>query len=360
MDAKEAGQCEVKTVGLIPRNRLTHLPKHVRVYHELCFFLHDECVRALHEYETARAHVETIDFLHPGDGDKFQDLADRTDAVGALREPGYQDAPKKVVLNTIRMALISDCMHHVYEALRCFEKRKVVVGFNLLRKPLIESLLYLSWMCGMEDDFYSQFIAGDPKALTLQVLSQKRKEIYSTAIDGLGYYYMFDPEILENTINNKQDLNGFQMLFQHAAHLVTTWSPQIQTASENFNFVFKNPFDDDVYDFFYERIPIVLLFMSHVVIELFDRMRKMDELSKHLFEIRTVMAYQLIAGTDRLQALSTFEDLLSVRPKCPMCSREGKTTVYNATRMLLRSEFRCTFCGTLSPHLLFSYPDLGD
>ena len=350
----------MKTIGLIPRSRLKHIPEHVRVYHELCFFLHDECVRALIESENSRAHVETIEFLHPGDGDKFQELANKTDAVGALRELGFQDASKKVVLNTIRMAMISDCLHHVYEALRCFEKRKMVVGFNLLRKPLIESLLYLSWMCGLEDDFYSQFIEGDPKVLTLQVLSEKRKEIYSAAISGLGHYYMFDPEVLENTINNKRDLNGFQMLFQHATHLVTTWNPQIQTAPENFNFIFKNPFDDDVYDFLYERLPIILLFMSHVIIELFDRMMRMDELSKHLFEMRTVMAYQLIAGTDQVRALSTFKELLTVQPKCTRCSKEGKTTVYNASRMLLRSEFRCTFCGTLSPHLLFSYPDLGD
>ena len=137
----------MKTVGLIPRNRLKHIPEHVRVYHELCFFLHDECVRALHEYENAGAHVETIEFPHPDDGDKFQALVNKTDAVGALRELGYQDASKRVVLNTIRMAMISDCLLYVYEALRCFEKRKVAVGFNLLRKPLIESLLYFSWMC---------------------------------------------------------------------------------------------------------------------------------------------------------------------------------------------------------------------
>ena len=350
----------MKTVGLIPRNRLMHIPEHVRVYHELCFFLHDECVRALHEYENARAHVETIEFRHPGDRERFEVLANQTDAIGALRELGYQDAARRIVLNTIRMAMISDCLHHVYEALRCLEKRKVVVGLNLLRKPLIESLLYLSWMCGLEDDFYSQFIGGNPKVLELQVLSKKRKEIYSATISRLGHYYMFDAEVLENTINNKRDSNGFQMLFQHAVHLVTTWNPEIETTSENFNFIFKNPFDDDVYDFLYERLPIILLFMSHVIIELFDRMKKMDELSKHLFEVRTVMSYELIAGANQQQALSTFKELLTVQPKCIRCSREGKTTVYNACRMLLKSEFRCTFCGTLSPHLLFSYPDLGD
>ena len=31
------GWIAVKRIGLIPRNRLKHIPKHVRVQHELCF-----------------------------------------------------------------------------------------------------------------------------------------------------------------------------------------------------------------------------------------------------------------------------------------------------------------------------------
>ena len=176
------------------------MPAHVRAHHELCLFLHDECVRALQEYENARAHVEKIDFLHPDDGEKFQELVERTDAVGALREMGYYEASKRVVLNTVVMAMTSDCLHHVYEALRCFEKRKVVVGFNILRKPLVENLLYLSWICGMEDDFFLQFSGGDPDTLTKKALGNKRKRIYSAAILGLEHHYMFDPEELEKTI----------------------------------------------------------------------------------------------------------------------------------------------------------------
>ena len=40
--------------------------------------------------------------------------------------------------------MVSDCLHHVYKALRCLEKRKVIVALNLLRKPLTDKFLYLS------------------------------------------------------------------------------------------------------------------------------------------------------------------------------------------------------------------------
>ena len=347
----------MKRIGLIPRTRLRHIPMHVRADHELCFFLHDECARALVEYETARAHVETIKFRTPREGKEFQSLVKTTDVVGALRALGYRDASKRVVLNTIRMAMISDCLHHVYEALRCFEKRKFIVGFNLLRKPLTESLLYICWMYGREDEFYWQFTEGDPEALTMKELGPKRESIYADAIAKLGHYYMFDAETLEKKINKKSDDNGFQMFFQHAVHLVTTWNPRTRTAAENFNFIFKDPLDDDVYDFLYENLPRVLLFMSHVIVGVFDRMKEMDETSRHLFEMRTVLAYSLIAGSNKKRALSTFEELLVERPKCSMCSRKGNITVYNASRVLLRSEFRCTYCGALSPYLFFSYPE---
>lgn len=87
--------------------------------------------------------------------------------------------------------MISDCLNHVYEALKCFEKRKYIVGFNLLRKPLTESLLYLSWIYGNPNEFYLQFTKGDPKVLTLSVLGSERKQIYLKAIKNLEHYQSY-------------------------------------------------------------------------------------------------------------------------------------------------------------------------
>jgi hypothetical protein len=39
---------------------------------------------------------------------------------------------------------------------------------------------------------------------------------------------------------------GLYGLFQHAVHLVTVQRVELRTASENFNFIFKNPTDDDI------------------------------------------------------------------------------------------------------------------
>jgi hypothetical protein len=145
------------SVHLIPRNRLGWIPKHLRLAHEYCFFLHDESARILVEYEVAQAHVVTVKFRNKTELRLFNERADKEDPITAMRAGGYETQARRVILNKITMALVSDCQHHIYEPLRCLEKRKVIVALNLLRKPLTDSLLYLSWMLSDEDRFYHAF-----------------------------------------------------------------------------------------------------------------------------------------------------------------------------------------------------------
>lgn len=114
----------------------------------------------------ARTHIVRTRFRREADAAKFSALAVETDAVSAMRALGYEKDARRVVLNTISMALVSDALHHIYEALSCLERRKSIVALNLLRKPLTDSLVYLTWMLADEDEFYALFSAGDPTALT--------------------------------------------------------------------------------------------------------------------------------------------------------------------------------------------------
>jgi hypothetical protein len=92
----------MRHVGLIPRKRLRHIPYDLRVVHEYCFFLHDECVRILKEYENAEAHLVTVQFPSKLASDEFQKLAS-TDPIEALRAAGHPNEAKRVILNQITM-----------------------------------------------------------------------------------------------------------------------------------------------------------------------------------------------------------------------------------------------------------------
>ncbi|HVY14151.1 MAG TPA: hypothetical protein VHB27_02905, partial [Rhodopila sp.] len=100
------------------------------------------------EYEQAKAHLVNFKFVNAKEAAQFEAIADAEDSVTALRKLGRLKEARRVVINTTTLGMVSDCIHHIFEALRCMERRKVIVTFNLLRKPLTDNLIFLSWMLG--------------------------------------------------------------------------------------------------------------------------------------------------------------------------------------------------------------------
>jgi hypothetical protein len=168
---------------LIPAKRLRWLPKQMRLAHEYCFFLHDEFTRMLVEYEAADAQLVSFEFTDKAQSKKFISLAKKHDALTAMCELGLKSEARLVVMNTITIAMVSDCAHHIYESLRCFEKRKVIPAFNLLRKPFLDNLMYFSWMLADEDGFYAAFTAGDSAKISQKMIGNRRKDILAKAIE---------------------------------------------------------------------------------------------------------------------------------------------------------------------------------
>jgi hypothetical protein len=344
----------MRALGFIPRQRLKNIPPDLRVRHEYCFFLHDECVRALKEYEEANAHVVSIEFQSKITAEQFQKIAKDRDTIEALRATGYPNEAKRVILNHITMAMVSDCLHHIFEGLRCLEKRKFVVALNLLRKPLKDNLLYLAWMLGDEDDFYRVFTSGNLEDLTHRKLGNVRIDILSKAIGKTGIAAMFDPALLNELIYDRRSSEGFELLFQHAVHLITDSNIELRTSSENFNFIFKSPSEDDIYEMSYKWLPYILLFLSHVILGLFDRMKSMDDGARDGILIRSVYGYALIEDAEWPTILAELKGALSKSVRCANCRANLNVTRYNAIKIAITDSFQCTSCGKKNA-LLFSY-----
>lgn len=330
-------------VGLISRNRLKGIPRRWRLAHSYCFFLHDECVRALVEYESAGAHHVTINFESQISVEEFSRLADE-DPTEALLKTGYPAEARRVVLNTIMMGMVSDCLHHLFEALRCFEKRKIVVGFNLLRKPLKQNLLYLAWMLGDEDGFYTEFMSGNPENLSQKKIGNLRLEIFSKAIARMPEAVPFVPEMLEKVIYDRKFNLGFEQAFEHAVHLITIERLELRTAPQNFNFIFKNHADDDTYDALYSWAPYILFFLAHVILELFNRMRSMDGGVKTAFAVRGLFTFMLLEGGTGEKVMLNELNRMLANVACDHCKAPLKVTSFNAGRILLTDSFRCAMC----------------
>jgi hypothetical protein len=335
------------SANLIPRNRLKWIPKNLRLAHEYCFFLHDEGARLLVEYEKEQAHLVSVKFRHKAESKAFSKISENEDPIAALRSLGYESEARRAILNNITMGMVSDCLHHIYEALRCLEKRKVIVALNLLRKPLTDSLLYLSWIFGDEDGFYHAFTQNSPHGITSSILKSRRNEILSAALRKTELGTIIDADFIDEILFDQTDSSGFQMLFQHAVHLVTVQRVALQTTSENFNFIFKNYADDDLYEFVYEFLPHVFIYLTHVVFGLFERIAIPDTGSKSAFYVRSVLGLHLVGGNGAEKF--AFKILKKLPLQCPNCSLALKLTIHNAARLVLSESFRCTKCRHAQP-----------
>jgi len=330
---------------LIPSNRLKWLPADTRLAHEYCFFLHDEFARMLVEYERADAHKVQFKFSSTRERKKFEALAKTTDPVSVLNALGRDSEARRVVLNTITMAMVSDCAHHIYEALRCFEKAKVIPGFNLLRKPLLDNLMYFTWMVADEDGFHAAFTAGDPSKITQKVLGNRRRELMQVAIELIGLSGVVQADDLHTIIFDVANPDSLYGLFQHAVHLVTVDRIEIKTTPENFNFIFNHPLDHEIYRTLYASLPTVLLYLTLVVMALYQRIQPMDQGPRSALLFRAINGYRLLLGGAYLEAVKgVMSDILAPQVQCADCKTGLKVTNSNAAKLLLADCFQCTGC----------------
>lgn len=332
----------MSAIGSIPRNRLAWIPGECQLAHNYCYFLHDQAVHLLKQYEEARANHVTVKFRSKVEATRFAEIA-KGSALEALRATGYPAEARQVVLNAITMAMVSDTLHHVFEALKCLEKRKSVVALNLLRKPLLDSLTYLAWMLGDEEGFYAAFTSGDPAKLSPKVLGNKRSVIIAQALAQTEVADVLTADFLVESLFSAKNQSGLYGLFQKAVHLITVDRVELRTEAENFNFIFKNYADDDIYHGIYYSLPHALLFLTHVVLELFNRIAPMDAGAKKAFVIRSILGLYLVEGEANEAVAIERLSALSEHFSCD-CGAPLKVTPHNAARITLSESYRCTSC----------------
>lgn len=330
--------------GRIPRNRLRRIPSSERMAHEYCYFLHDICVAMLVEYTTARAHIVNYKFRSDAEAAQFKFTADNNSAIAALLAIGQPDEARLVTLNTITLAMVSDCLHHIFEALSCMERRKFVVALNLLRKPLTDNLVFLSWMLADEPGFYAAFTKESPSSLSARSVGNKKSSIIEMALSRTDLSHILSADWLSSVLFTSSNKGGLYRLFQHAVHLVTTQRIELQTFPENFNFIFKSPADDDVYIGVYDALPSALLYLTHVIVELFNRMRPMDTGTKGAISTRSIFGFHLVERNERLSETKHQLTQFTSKIRCATCQAPISMTDHNVARIVMNDSFRCSSC----------------
>lgn len=265
------------SLGILSEQRLKLLPREYWTAHEFCFFLHDKILEMLIEYDAHGVQDIVIDTFEKivteaGREDDFKDV----ELLAYMKKHGLIEPYKHHIVSHVVLALTADMLHFLYEALSCFEKRKFSVAFSLLRKPLKEHLLFLSWILADEDDFVSRFESNNYISFS-GVTKEKRLSIIKQAISKLYVKEAFSEENIWNYVYSKHHENGFESTWQRATHLTTSQSELLKTEDYSFNFIFEDAYDDYYYDFLKKNLPYLFLYLSQITLASFNRIHAVNE-----------------------------------------------------------------------------------
>ena len=329
-------------LGLIDISRLRNIPEKHRAKHEFCFHLHDLMAGLLVEMDVTKTGRVSFS-LENEDEAKLLEQSDHV--LDFLAQTGRSEIERRAVVNHVSMALFADMLHFIYEALIALEKRKFTVAFTLMRKPFKEGLLLAAWMCADEEGFFDKLKANPRDSFDHGALSPKEKiGLLQKAIEKCRGMDFAKAERIHSLVYDRKNQLGLAPLFDKATHLVTR-NENIATENYNINFIFKSPFDNDIYESHYSDLAMLLLFLHLIQIDLYSRMSFAKEKYLHWLLFTSIGAYESLfsVGRPRMVSLvnSSFKDFLV----CQHCEAPIRLRKSDAPRFFVNEILECRDCG---------------
>ena len=348
----ETLRAPANSIGYLAPERLANLSEKYWSAHEFCFYLHDQLLHLLRQFEQSGAHNIAAEAVRKAVASYKEPFAD-IDLLDFMKANGLEKLYEHHLLSHATLAITADMLNFLYEALSAFEKRKFSVGFSLLRKPFKEHLLFLSWVLADKDDFLGRFEFNNHKTLN-NLGKDKKIEIFSAAAKATAFPEMFCGELIWGIIFSKTSPNSFEPLFQKATHLVTSMGELLKTEDRSLNFIFSDSSVDYFHDRLYQFLPYILIFTIHVGLEVFGRIHKINKLTYTHLIFTSIGCYEALFGNARSQKIAkllnkTFSEIL----KCTHCKRAFRISKSNAIELLLKEQIYCKHCRLSSPLPLY-------
>lgn len=182
----------------------------------------------------------------------------------------------KIIKTTIVYGLIMDTCYFLQEAISCSKKYRLSVTFSLLRKPFVYSLLvFLRLM--FDESFLENFNSNDSFDAT-SLDENDKKELLKISLPFLLAASSINENELYNWIFNQKDPNSLINITNRALHLSTTRNKNNKTGIQNLNFVFaKHDNILNLWDYLYQRLPILLLYLVEILDALVFNLIKVPE-----------------------------------------------------------------------------------
>lgn len=341
-----------KAIGTLSEERLVYIHPKYHAAHEFCFYIHDQLVQLLLQYEESNTHNLVPEALS-SELEKYETDHLEIDLLEFLKEPGLEKPYRHFIVSHTVLALTADMLHFLYEALACFEKGKYSVAFSLLRKPLKEHLLYLAWIAADEQDFVSRF-ENEPHKGFDNISKETRYRVLEEAIKSLKLEEAFDAETLWNMVYSKKHSAGFEPTWQQATHLVTSRGELLRTPDYSLNFIFNLPFENEYQNLAYSNLPYLLIFVMQVALVCFNKIHVLNDKTVDHLIITTMGCYEaLFLKHNEQEITKSLRKDLAPFLKCLHCREPLKIYKKDAPRFYLLEEITCKSCGISSTFPLY-------
>lgn len=333
------------TLGLnyLPAEKIGAIPPRFAARHEFCFYLHDLILHLLVEVENLQIRSGKFEISRSDQAivqDQFEDFLDY------LLKSDHRTQASRMLLNHVMVALVSDFLSFVYEGLIALSKRKFSVGFSLLRKPFKENLLHLSWMLADTAEYFEKFESSPATLMESRKTDQvARVKIIECAIENCFIKDVFNAELLEKIIYDKNYDAGLASLFDKATHLVTG-ARAIRTEPLNLNFIFKDPRDNDIFESTYSSISLILMYAFAILSSELEKITPIDTSYVRRRLLIAFMVYQSLFLKGPPKVYKTLEKALGGLVKCPVCKSRYKAKKAAVPRLLISERFVCPDCSS--------------
>ena len=262
-----------------------YLPEEHRAIHTACF----ELVRQIEEFIVGKDYQ----FLQITSAELSLEEKARLDECGDLWDflKKYKEEQFYTLLNKqLILGLLKDFCYFMQESLDCSNKKRLVISYALLRRPLYDNLKILLRIIG-DEKFYDNFIEKDNYDPANMKDDEVKKLLNETdeirMMKSITGSFMF--ECIFDTKNSGSIIN----LSNRAIHPVTT-RPWNKTGAMNCNFMFMTPIDTlELWKHYYAYLPAILVFISDLfntaVFCLFKDEVNMDLYPKRLEKLVKIM-----------------------------------------------------------------------
>jgi hypothetical protein len=334
----------MQNIGIIESSRLKNIPQKHQAEHEFCFHIHDLMAHLLVQMEVSEAGFVAVELETEED---VKALQSSKDFIEFFEKTGKSEQERRVVINHLGAALFSDMLHFMHDAMIALEKRKFAVAFSLLRKPLKEGMVLAAQMCADEDAFFKRMKSDAKNLLDFNgsTSPDALKKLFADAMAKCRGSGFANAEAIYLAAFDRKNPAGLAPLFDKAMHLVTTNS-HIATENYNLNFIFKNPLDNDIYEYIYPVLAVLFLWIHIMQIELYSRMKfgKKGYVDWLLFTCLGSYDALFKQGPSKFVRLinNQFAEFLN----CPSCDERIRLTKNSIPRLLVAENLVCGKCHT--------------